>query len=234
MVGSNGAGKSTLIKLLCRLYDPDEGRILLDGTDIRDLDPDALRSVIGAMFQDHVSYQATAAENIGLGNVAELDDRAKIVDCARRGGADELIERLPAGFDTHLGKWFDHGVELSGGEWQKVALSRAFMRDARLLVLDEPTSALDAQAEYELFERLHRLAHGRTTIYISHRFSTVRKADRVLLLDGGRVAEYGTHDELVAGDGAYARLFSLQALAYLDAGTGRNGADPSFTQNRSA
>jgi ATP-binding cassette subfamily B protein len=182
------------------------------------------------MFQDHVSYQATAADNIGLGNVGELDNREKIIDCARQGGADELIAGLPKGYDTHLGKWFDHGVELSGGEWQKVALSRAFMRDARLLVLDEPTSALDAQAEYDLFERLRRLAHGRTTIYISHRFSTVRRADRVLLLDGGRVAEHGTHDELMARNGTYAKLFLLQALTYLDA---VDGVDQSFVENRS-
>jgi ATP-binding cassette subfamily B protein len=230
VVGHNGAGKSTLIKLLCRLYDPDEGRILLDGTDVRDLDPERLRSVIGGMFQDHVSYQATAADNIGLGNVGELDNREKIIDCARQGGAHELITGLPKGYETHLGKWFDHGVELSGGEWQKVALSRAFMRDARLLVLDEPTSALDAQAEYDLFERLRRLAHGRTTIYISHRFSTVRRADRVLLLDGGRVAEHGTHDELMAGNGIYAKLFMLQALTYLDA---VDGAEESYVENRS-
>jgi ATP-binding cassette, subfamily B, bacterial len=230
VVGHNGAGKSTLIKLLCRLYDPDEGRILLDGNDVRDLDPDRLRSVIGGMFQDHVSYQATAADNIGLGNVVELENREKIIDCAVQGGADELIAGLPKGYDTHLGKWFDHGVELSGGEWQKVALSRAFMRDARLLVLDEPTSALDAQAEYDLFERLRRLAHGRTTIYISHRFSTVRRADRVLLLDGGRVTEHGTHDELMARNGTYAKLFLLQALTYLDA---VDGVEESFVENRS-
>jgi ATP-binding cassette subfamily B protein len=185
------------------------------------------------MFQDHVSYQATAAENIGLGNVAELDDRAKIVRCAVRGGASELIESLPKGYDTHLGKWFDHGVELSGGEWQKVALSRAFMRDARLLVLDEPTSALDAQAEYELFERLRLLAAGRTTIYISHRFSTVRKADRVLLLDDGKVAEYGTHDDLMARGGTYARLFLLQAFAYLDAPGTPDGAEESYVEQGS-
>jgi ATP-binding cassette subfamily B protein len=253
VVGHNGAGKSTLIKLLCRLYDPIAGRILLDGKDLRDLDPDELRSVIGAMFQDHVSYQATAAENIGLGSVAELDDRDKITRCARQAGADELIEGLPKGYETHLGKWFDHGVELSGGEWQKIALSRAFMRDARLLVLDEPTSALDAQAEYDLFERLRRLAHGRTAVYISHRFSTVRKADRVLLLDAGRVAECGSHDELMARNGAYAQLFLLQALAYLDAPdsesspdgkspfdgrqrSGRNGSSPEepYVEHRSA
>ncbi|WP_197370387.1 ABC transporter ATP-binding protein, partial [Streptomyces clavuligerus] len=216
VVGPNGAGKSTLIKLLCRLYEPDEGRILLDGVDIRELDPELLRRRIGAMFQDHVSYQATMAENIGLGDVDRIEDRARVAEAARRAGADGLAEGLPQGYDTALGKWFATGAELSGGQWQKVALARAFMRDATLLVLDEPTSALDAEAEADLFGRLRELAHGRTTVYISHRFSTVRRADLILLIEDGRVAEQGTHRELIALGGRYARLFALQASAYTD------------------
>jgi ATP-binding cassette subfamily B protein len=216
VVGRNGAGKSTLIKLLCRLYDPTEGRILLDGVDVREFDPEELRTRMSAMFQDYVTYQGTAAENIGLGQLAALEDRARIEESARRAGAAERIERLPSGFDSPLGRWFDQGVSLSGGEWQKIALARAFMRDAPILILDEPTSALDAQAEHDLFARLRALAHGRTTLYISHRFSTVRQAEKILLLDQGKLAEHGTHEELMALGGNYAELFTLQAAAYLD------------------
>lgn len=216
VVGRNGAGKSTLFKLLCRLYDPTGGRILLDDVDIREYDPVELRRRISAMFQDYVTYQGTAAENIGLGDLTHLVDRERIETSAKRAGADERIERLPSGYDTPLGRWFDQGVSLSGGEWQKIALSRAFLREAPILILDEPTSALDAQAEHDLFSRLRELSEGRTTLYISHRFSTVRQAERILLLERGKVAEYGTHDELMAAKAGYAELFTLQAAAYLD------------------
>lgn len=215
VVGPNGAGKSTLVKLLCRLYDPGGGRILLDGVDIAALDPRDLRGQIGALFQDHVSYQATAAENIGLGDVAHIEDRRAVERAAQQAGAVGMIDGLPRALDTPLGKWFDQGVNLSGGEWQKIALARAFMRAVPLLVLDEPSSALDARAEYELFTRLGELASGRTTVYISHRFSTVRRADRIVVLDGGRVVESGTHDQLIDVAGVYAELFELQAQAYI-------------------
>jgi len=214
IVGRNGAGKTTLFKLICRLYDPLDGRILIDGVDLRDYDPAALRRQIGGMFQDYVTYQATAAENIGLGSLAAIADRDAIVKASRQAGSDGLIDGLPQGYDTALGKWFDAGVNLSGGEWQKVALARAFMRDARILLLDEPTSALDAQAEYDLFERLRSLTRGRTAVYISHRFSTVRRADRILFLEHGRLVEQGTHEQLIRLGGRYARLFRLQAAAY--------------------
>jgi ATP-binding cassette subfamily B protein len=214
IVGRNGAGKTTLFKLICRLYDPTEGRILIDGVDIRDVEPEQLRGQIGGMFQDYVTYQATAAENIGLGNLGSISNREAVVKASRQAGSDPLIAGLPAGYDTALGKWFDAGVNLSGGEWQKVALARAFMRDARILLLDEPTSALDAQAEYDLFERLRTLTRGKTAVYISHRFSTVRRADRIIFLEHGRLVEQGTHEQLMRLNGRYARLFRLQASAY--------------------
>jgi ATP-binding cassette subfamily B protein len=218
VVGRNGAGKTTLFKLICRLYDPLEGRILIDGVDIRDYDPAQLRAQIGGMFQDYVTYQATAAENIGLGSLSAIADRDAVLKASRQAGSDGLIAGLPQGYDTALGKWFDAGVNLSGGEWQKVALARAFMRDARILLLDEPTSALDAQAEYDLFERLHSLTRGRTAVYISHRFSTVRRADRIVFLEHGRLVEEGTHEQLMRLNGRYARLFRLQAAAYTGEG----------------
>jgi ATP-binding cassette subfamily B protein/ATP-binding cassette subfamily C protein len=217
LVGENGAGKSTLVKLLLRLYDPTEGAIRLGGVDLRDMDPAELRGRIGAVFQDFVRYQFTAAENVGLGNPPYVGDRARIEAAARRGGATALIAALPSGFETVLGGWFEAGHELSAGQWQKLAVSRAFMReDAELLILDEPTAAIDAAAEHELFQRFQELAADRTAIVISHRFSTVRIADRIAVLHAGRLEEIGSHRELLARDGRYAHLFHLQAQGYLD------------------
>jgi ATP-binding cassette subfamily B protein len=220
IVGRNGAGKTTLIKLLSRLYDPTEGQVLIDGVDIKEYDPDALRAQMGVLYQDFATYQATARENIGYGRVDHLEDTPAIEHAAAEGGATEVLARLPKQYDTMLGKWFDEGYNLSGGEWQKVALSRAFMRDARIVVLDEPTAALDAQAEFELFQRLRSLTKGKTALFISHRFSSVRLADRILVLENGALVEQGTHDELMALGGRYARLFALQASAYFGDGAG--------------
>ena len=214
IVGHNGAGKTTLVKLLARLYDPQEGQVLIDGHDVREYDPDELRGEFGVLFQDYISYQLSARENIGVGRTEWLDDRAAVATAATKSGAAPVIERLPDGYETVLGKWFDGGVQLSGGEWQKVALGRAFMRDAQILILDEPSAALDAAAEYELFTRMRELTRGRTAIFISHRFSTVRRADRILVLEQGRLIEQGTHEELMALGGRYAELFSLQAESY--------------------
>jgi ATP-binding cassette subfamily B protein/ATP-binding cassette subfamily C protein len=217
LVGENGAGKSTIVKLLLRLHEPTEGAIRWGGVDLRDLDPADLRGRIGAVFQDYVRYQFSAAENIGLGEPAHLEDRPRIQEAARRGGAAALVESLPRGYDTVLGGWFEKGQELSAGQWQKLAVSRAFMRDeAQLLILDEPTAAIDAEAEHELFERFRQLADGRSALVISHRFSTVRLADRIAVLHGGRLVELGSHHELLALGGRYAHLFGLQAQGYLD------------------
>ncbi len=218
LVGENGAGKSTLVKLLLRLYDPTEGRIRYGGVDLRDMDVADLRARIGAVFQDFVRYQFTAAENIGLGSPEHVEDRPRIEEAARRGGAAALVEALPQQYDTVLGGWFESGQELSAGQWQKVAVARGFMREtAEVLLLDEPTAAIDAGAEHELFERFRQLAADRTAIVISHRFSTVRTmADRIAVLHGGRVEELGSHRELLEKDGRYAHLFRLQAQGYLD------------------
>ena len=186
LVGENGAGKTTLVKLLARLYDPDEGRILLDGHDLREYDLFALRANIGVIFQDFVRYHFTAADNIAVGRIEARDDRARIVEAAERSLADEVIRKLPNGYDQVLGKRFRTGVDLSGGEWQKVAIARAYMRDAQLLILDEPTAALDARSEFEVFKRFKELSEGKTAVLISHRFSSVRMADRIVVLDGRR------------------------------------------------
>ncbi|NWG22674.1 MAG: ABC transporter ATP-binding protein [Chloroflexi bacterium] len=214
LVGPNGAGKTTLIKLLTRLYDPVEGQILLDGVDLRDYEPEELRRRIGVIFQDFVKYQLTARENVGFGQIDRLDDAPRVADAAERGGADEVVAELPHGMDTMLGRWFSEGFELSGGQWQKIALSRAFMRDGEVLVLDEPTAALDAEREYEIFQRFRELTEGKIAVLISHRFSTVRMADRIAVIEGGRIAELGSHAELVALGGTYARLFEMQAEGY--------------------
>jgi ATP-binding cassette subfamily B protein len=214
LVGENGAGKTTIVKLLARLYDPDEGRILVDGIDLRDFAVEDLRANIGVIFQDFIRYSFTAAENIGIGQVDAGLDRARIQAAAERSLAAPVIERLPLGYDQPLGKLFANGRDLSGGEWQKVAIARAYMRDAGLVMLDEPTAALDAKAEAEVFQRFKSLAAGKTAVLISHRFSTVRMADRILVLSGGRIIESGSHEELVAAGGVYADLFELQAAGY--------------------
>ena len=214
LVGDNGAGKTTLVKLLARFYDPTEGAILLDGRDLRDYDVAALQANIGVIFQDFVRYQVTAQENIGFGRVAEVDDLARIMAAADKGGAVPVIEKLPNGYQTMLGKTFENSVDLSGGEWQKMALSRAFMRDAQILILDEPTAALDAKAEYDVYLRFAELTGGKTTLFISHRFSTVRMAQHILVLADGRLVEQGTHDQLMALGGSYAEMFTIQADRY--------------------
>ena len=214
LVGANGSGKTTLIKLLCRLYDPSAGSIQVDGVDLRDLDPTEWRRHISVMFQDYVGYHLSAWENIWLGNVQLEPDRERIEQSARRSGADEVIARLPEGYDTILGHQFRGGQELSIGEWQKIALARAFLRDAGIVVLDEPTSFLDPLAEAELFEQFRRVIEGRSGIIISHRFSTVRMADTIYVVEGGQVSEQGSHGELLARGGTYARLFNTQAKSY--------------------
>ena len=214
LVGENGAGKTTLVKLLARLYDPDEGRILLDGVDLRDYDLQSLRRNIGVIFQDFVRYDFIMRENIGVSQVEALGDDPRVREAARRSLADSVAARLEKGYDQMLGRRFEGGVDLSGGEWQKVALARAYMRDAQVLILDEPTASLDARAEYEVFLRFAELTKGRMAVLISHRFSTVRMAERILVLQGGELVDQGTHAELVARGGLYAELFSLQAAGY--------------------
>ncbi|HEX9054526.1 MAG TPA: ATP-binding cassette domain-containing protein, partial [Gemmatimonadales bacterium] len=214
LVGENGAGKTTLAKLLVRLYDPSEGRILLDGVDLREYDADSLRRNVGVIFQDFVRYDLVLRENIAVGNIERREDEPRIFCAAERSLADTVARRLTGQYDQMLGRRFDGGVDLSGGEWQKVALARAYMRDAQLLILDEPTAALDARAEYEVFLRFSELTAGKMAVLISHRFSTVRMADRILVLRGGELVEDGTHEELVARGGLYAELFQLQAAGY--------------------
>jgi len=218
LVGENGAGKSTLVKLLLRLYEPTEGAIRYAGVDLRDMDVEDLRSRVGAVFQDFVRYQFTAAENIGVGSPEHLGDRSRIEEAARRGGAAALVEGLPERYETVLGGWFEAGHELSAGQWQKLAVARAFMRDeAEVLILDEPTASIDAEAEHDLFEHIRALAVDRTAIVISHRFSTIRTmADRIVVLRGGRIEEVGSHRELLDRNGRYAHLFRLQAQGYLN------------------
>ncbi len=214
LVGPNGAGKTTLIKLLSRLYDPTEGTILIDGIDLRELDPLDLRQRIGVIFQDFVRYHLAASENIGFGQIEALNRLEQIIESARKSGAHSIIENLPDGYQTMLGRWFHGGHELSVGQWQKIALARAFMRDAEILVLDEPTASLDAETEYEIFRRFQELTVGKMAILISHRFSTVRMADRIVVIQEGRIAEIGSHHDLLNQGGIYGHLFSLQAEGY--------------------
>jgi ATP-binding cassette, subfamily B, bacterial len=214
LVGENGAGKTTLVKLLARLYEPTEGRILLDDVDLREYDVAQLRRAIGVIFQDFVRYNLVAGENVGVGRIDAVDDRALIEESARKSLAHDVVNRLERGYDHMLGRMFDGGANLSGGEWQKIALARAYMRDAQVLILDEPTAALDARAEYEVFQRFSELTRDRMAVLISHRFSTVRMADRILVLEGGRLIEQGSHEALLGQGGIYAELFSLQAAGY--------------------
>ena len=215
LVGENGSGKTTLIKLLTRLYAPDAGRILLDGRDLAEWDESVLRARVGVIFQDFARYQMLVGENIGAGDEPAFEDEARWRSAAAQGRATDFIDSLPAGYQTQLGKWFRDGRELSGGQWQKIALSRAFMRSkADILVLDEPTAAMDARAEAEVFEHFRQLARDRITILISHRFSTVRMADQIAVIDAGRIIELGPHEALMQSDGTYARLFALQARGY--------------------
>jgi ABC-type multidrug transport system fused ATPase/permease subunit len=215
IVGENGSGKTTLIKLLTRLYNPDSGKILLDGLDLQEWDVDVLRQRIGVIFQNFVRYQFTVGENIGVGDVKRIDDEELWQLAAEKGMALPFIEKMPAQFDTQLGKWFKNGQELSGGQWQKIALARAFMRkNADILVLDEPTSAIDAQAEYEIFERLRSLTQHQMVFLISHRFSTVRMASKILVIEDGEIIEEGSHEELLQAKKRYAELFLLQAAGY--------------------
>lgn len=214
LVGENGAGKTTLVKLLVRLYDPSEGIIRLDGIDLREYDPVSLRNMTSVIFQDFVKYQFTAGQNIAVGNIEQEPNADMIYEAADKSMAKSVIEGLPDQFDQMIGRRFHNGIDLSGGQWQKIALGRAYMRDAQLLILDEPTAALDARAEHEVFKRFTELTRGKTSVLISHRFSTVRMADRILVLENGTRKELGTHEELLSAGGRYAELFKLQAKGY--------------------
>jgi ATP-binding cassette subfamily B protein len=214
IVGENGAGKTTLVKLLARLYDPTEGRILLDGVDLREYDVDDLRRQIGVIFQDYLKYELKAAENIGFGRIEDLDNVSRIRESAEKSLASEIIQGFPQGYEQVLGRRFEGGLDLSIGQWQKIALARSYMRDGQILVLDEPTANLDARAEFEVYERFAALTHGKTAILISHRFSTVRVADRILVLSHGNIVEEGSHNQLISLGGKYAELFQFQAARY--------------------
>ncbi len=214
LIGENGQGKTTIVKLITRLYDPTEGAILLDGVDLREYDLEDLHREIGVIFQDFMRYEMTARDNIAVGKISEMQNLRLLQEAAGKSLADATIERLPNGYDQVLGRRFEQGVDLSGGEWQKVALARAYLRDAQLLILDEPTAALDARSEFEVFRRFSELTTGKMALFISHRFSTVRTADRILVLENGKIAEEGTHDQLASMGGRYAEMFEMQASSY--------------------
>lgn len=216
LVGENGAGKTTVVKLLARLYDPADGQILVDSRDLREYDLAMWRRNVAVVFQDFAKYQLTAATNVAIGAVEAVEDRKRIEDAARLSGAATVIDHLPHGYDTMLGKQFDGGVDLSGGEWQKIALARAFIRDAQLLILDEPTAALDPRSEFEVYQRFAELVRGKSVLLISHRLSAVRMADRILVMDDGRIVEQGTHEELMRMRGLYAEMYEMQASRYQD------------------
>jgi ATP-binding cassette subfamily B protein len=214
LIGENGQGKTTIVKLVTRLYDPTEGRILLDGVDLRDYSIEDLHREIGVIFQDFVRYEMTARQNIAVGRIEIAPKNGEIEHAAQRSMADAVIDRLPGKYEQLLGRRFEGGTDLSGGEWQKVALARAYLRDAQLLILDEPTAALDARSEYEVFRRFAELTSGKIALLISHRFSTVRMADRIVVLENGRIAEEGAHERLMALGGRYAQMFEMQASSY--------------------
>jgi ATP-binding cassette subfamily B protein len=214
LIGENGQGKTTIVKLMTRLYDPVGGQILLDGIDLREYQLEDLYREIGVIFQDFMRYEMTARENIAVGRIEEVDNLPLLQMAAQKSMADEVIGRLQKEYEQMLGRRFDGGVDLSGGEWQKVALARAYLRDAQVLILDEPTAALDARSEYEVFQRFAELTTDKMALFISHRFSTVRMADRIVVLENGRVAEDGNHDELTHLGGRYAEMFELQAASY--------------------
>jgi ATP-binding cassette, subfamily B, bacterial len=214
LIGENGQGKTTIVKLITRLYDPTEGQVLLDGVDLREYDLEDLYREIGVIFQDFMRYEMTARENIAVGKIDEIENKPMLEDAAHKSLADEVVAKLAAGYEQMLGRRFEGGVDLSGGEWQKIALARAYLRDAQLLVLDEPTAALDARSEYQVFQRFAELTTGKMALFISHRFSTVRMADRIVVLESGNIAEEGTHEKLTRMGGRYAELFELQAASY--------------------
>ena len=214
LIGENGEGKTTIVKLITRLYDPTEGQVLLDGVDLREYRLEDLYREIGVIFQDFMRYEMTARENIAVGRIEEIDDLKMLETAARKSLADAVIGRLPGGYDQMLGRRFETGVDISGGEWQKVALARAYLRDAQLLVLDEPTAALDARSEFEVFQRFAELTAGKMALFISHRFSTVRMADRIVVLENGKIAEEGSHEQLARLGGRYKEMFEMQAASY--------------------